>query len=194
MAFIALAPFIGRRTKPLAARADHRPRYRRRGSAQASGSLLERIGAHLPSLTTQDTGHQPMQMTAALAVPALLALVALLGFWRRYRDQGEELDRWLALAATLTMFAEVHAVLTPLAAIDLRLPGRLPARGRRTASCSSGVWRAIRSAEFGRAVAEERARVAREIHDGLAAVPLRGRDARLDAARRTRSPRRRSTS
>ena len=31
-----------------------------------------------------------------------------------------------------------------------------------------GVWRAIRSSEFGRAVAEERARVAREIHDGLA--------------------------
>jgi len=31
-----------------------------------------------------------------------------------------------------------------------------------------GAWRAIRYAEFGRAVAEERARVAREIHDGLA--------------------------
>jgi NarL family two-component system sensor histidine kinase LiaS len=31
-----------------------------------------------------------------------------------------------------------------------------------------GVWRAIRSAEFGRAVAEERTRVARDIHDGLA--------------------------
>ena len=31
-----------------------------------------------------------------------------------------------------------------------------------------GAWRAIRSAEFGRAVAEERARVARDIHDGLA--------------------------
>jgi signal transduction histidine kinase len=31
-----------------------------------------------------------------------------------------------------------------------------------------GAWRAIRSAEVGRAVAEERARVAREIHDGLA--------------------------
>jgi signal transduction histidine kinase len=31
-----------------------------------------------------------------------------------------------------------------------------------------GAWRAIRSAELGRAVAEERARVAREIHDGLA--------------------------
>ncbi len=31
-----------------------------------------------------------------------------------------------------------------------------------------GVWRAISFAEFGRAVAEERARVARDIHDGLA--------------------------
>src|SRR5262245_27999312 len=31
-----------------------------------------------------------------------------------------------------------------------------------------GAWRAIRFAELGRAVAEERARVAREIHDGLA--------------------------
>ncbi len=31
----------------------------------------------------------------------------------------------------------------------------------------TGLWRAIRAAEFGRAVAEERARVAREIHDGL---------------------------
>ena len=31
-----------------------------------------------------------------------------------------------------------------------------------------GAWRAIRAAEFGRAVAEERARLAREIHDGLA--------------------------
>ena len=31
-----------------------------------------------------------------------------------------------------------------------------------------GVWRAIGQAEFGRAVADERARVAREIHDGLA--------------------------
>ena len=32
----------------------------------------------------------------------------------------------------------------------------------------AGVWRAIGHAEFGRAVAEERARVARDIHDGLA--------------------------
>ena len=31
-----------------------------------------------------------------------------------------------------------------------------------------GVWRAIAQAEFGKAVADERGRVAREIHDGLA--------------------------
>jgi signal transduction histidine kinase len=165
MAFIALAPFIGRRTN----------RLRRAltialgiGGAVVLGEwiLLERIGAHLPSLTTQATGHQPMQMTAALAVPTLLALVALLGFWRRYRDQGEELDRWLALAALLTMFAEVHAVLTPPPQLTYVSQGdflRVVSYG----VLLTGVWRAIRSAEFGRAVAEERARVAREIHDGL---------------------------
>ena len=164
-AFIALAPFIGRRTS----------RSRRAltvaltlGGAVLLGEwlLLEKLWTHLPSLTTGDTGHQPMQMTAALAVQALLALVALLGFWRRYRDQGEDLDRWLALAATLTMFAEVHAVLTPLPQLTYVSQGdflRVLAYGVLLA----GVWRAIRSAEFGRAVAEERARVAREIHDGL---------------------------
>lgn len=164
-AFIALAPFIGRRTS----------RSRRAltialtvGGAVLLGEwiLLDRLGAHLPSLTTANAGHQTMQMTAALAVQALLALVALLGFWRRYRDKGEDLDRWLALAATLTMFAEVHAVLTPLPQLTYVSQGdflRVVGYGVLLA----GVWRAIRSAEFGRAVAEERARVAREIHDGL---------------------------
>ena len=50
----------------------------------------------------------------------------------------------------------------------LRPAGRLPPASSPTGSCSSGVWRAISDAEFGRAVADERARVAREIHDGLA--------------------------
>ena len=131
-------------------------------------------------------------MTAALAVQALLALVALLGFWRRYRDQGEDLDRWLALAATLTMFAEVHAVLTPLPQLTYVSQGdflRVLAYG----VLLTGVWRAIRSAEFGRAVAEERARVAREIHDGLQQY-LFSIATHVRCCGRTRSPRRRSSS
>jgi len=164
-AFIALAPFIGRRTS--------RPRRALAiglavGGAALLGTwlLLEGVWSHLPSLTAPGSGHQPVQVTAALAAQALLALVALLGFWRRYRDEGEDLDRWLALGATLTMFAEVHALLTPLPQLTYVSQGdfmRVLAYG----VLLTGVWRAIRSAEHGRAVAEERARVAREIHDGL---------------------------
>jgi signal transduction histidine kinase len=63
--------------------------------------------------------------------------------------------------------AELHYVFTPVVASDVVSQGdflRLLAFGLLLA----GVWRAIRFAELGRAVAEERARVAREIHDGLA--------------------------
>src|SRR6185295_4517145 len=118
-------------------------------------------------LTASATHEQPLLRTAMLAVSALLALAALLGFWRRYRNEGDDLDRWLGLAVTLAMFAEVHSVLTPLPELTYVSQGdflRLLSYG----ILLVGVWRAIRAAEFGRAVAEERARVAREIHDGLA--------------------------
>src|SRR5262249_19412895 len=164
-ACLAPAAFIGPRT--------NRPRRALTTALTIGGGallgewiLLERVWSHLSSVTSPDTAHQPTQLTAALAVQAALALVALLGFWRRYRDQGEDLDRWLALAATLTGFAEVHAVRTPLPQLTYVSQGdflRVLAYG----VVLIGVWRAIRSAEHGRAVAEERARVAREIHDGL---------------------------
>jgi signal transduction histidine kinase len=163
--FIALAPFIGRRTG-LPRRALAIGLVSGAVILVAAWVLAAHIGSGLPTLTATPHRSQPREMTAALAVQALLALVALLGFWRRYRDQGEDLDRWLALAATLTLFAEVHAFLTPLPKLTYVSQGdflRVLAYGVLLA----GVWRAIRSAEFGRAVAEERARVAREIHDGL---------------------------
>jgi signal transduction histidine kinase len=102
-----------------------------------------------------------------LALQALLSLVALVGFGLRYRAYGDDLYRWLALAATLTLFAELHYVFTPVVSSSFVSQGdflRLMSYG----VLMAGVWRAIRFAEFGRAVAEERARVAREIHDGLA--------------------------
>src|SRR5439155_5218655 len=64
-------------------------------------------------------------------------------------------------------FADLHAVFTPPLSSDYVSQGdflRLVSYG----FLLVGVWRAIRAAEFGRAVSEERARVAREIHDGLA--------------------------
>jgi signal transduction histidine kinase len=110
---------------------------------------------------------QPKLLTAALALQALLMLAALVGFGLRYRTRSEDLDRWLAFGATIWLFAELHAVLTPPLSSKYVSHGdflRLLSYG----VLLVGVWRAMRAAEFGRAVAEERARVARDIHDGLA--------------------------
>src|SRR4029077_17167046 len=128
--------------------------------------FVDSFGIALPSLTSSDR-IQPPLLTASLAVRALISLVAVVGFGLRYRARGNDLDRWLALGATLSLFADLHYVFTPLVSNHFVSTGdflRLVAY----AVLLVGVWRAIRYAEFGRAVAEERARVAREIHDGLA--------------------------
>jgi len=89
------------------------------------------------------------------------------GFGLRFRARGNDLDRWLALGATLLLFADLYYVLTPHTLSRFVSTGDF-LRLLAYAVLLVGVWRAIRFAEFGRAVAEERARVAREIHDGLA--------------------------
>ncbi len=101
---------------------------------------------------------------AALAV---LALVATIGFGLRYRRYGRDLDSWLALAFTLVVFADLQYVLAPVLSTEYVLQGDV-LRLLSYAVLLVGVWRAISRVEFGHAVAEERARVAREIHDGLA--------------------------
>jgi signal transduction histidine kinase len=73
----------------------------------------------------------------------------------------------MCLAATLAVFADFHLVLTPVVSNDFVLQGDF-LRVLAYAILGVGVWRAISQAEFGRAVADERARVARDIHDGLA--------------------------
>jgi len=127
--------------------------------------LCRALNDGLPQL---DPGHpQPDLLTAAVGVQALLGLAALVGFGFRYQAHGEDLDRWLAFGATVWLFAELHAVLAaPLSSEYVSQSDflRLLSYG----VLLVGVWRAIRAAEFGRVVAEERARVAREIHDGLA--------------------------
>jgi signal transduction histidine kinase len=128
--------------------------------------IAARAGASLPALGVAGDD-QPLLLTGALSIRALLSLVAMVGFGLRFRSRGNDLDRWLCLGATLALFAELNYVFTPLVSNDYVSQGdflRLLSYG----VLLVGVWRAIRHAEFGRAVAEERARVAREIHDGLA--------------------------
>jgi signal transduction histidine kinase len=162
-------------TAPFAARARLSARGRALGNSLVAVALAlglmwgasRWLGSALPALAPRGGDEQPFLLTGALAAQALLSLLAFIGFGLRYRAHGQDLDRWLALAATLSLFAELHYVFTPL------LSSRFVSQGDFLRLLSYGVllvgvWRAIRFAEFGRAVAEERARVAREIHDGLA--------------------------
>jgi signal transduction histidine kinase len=106
-------------------------------------------------------------LTGGLAALALLNLLALVGFGKRFYEHREDLDRWLALGSTLMLFASLEYIFSPVQAASSVGHSdflRLLAYG----VLLVGAWRAISFAAFGRAVAEERARVAREIHDGLA--------------------------
>ena len=162
-ALIAVAPFVGRRV-------GSRPAVLA-GAGAATGVALVCcwlvVRALDPARVTSLDGSRTFPLTAAFAALALLGVVAVVGFGLRYRRHGRDLDSWLTLALTLTLFAELHYVVSPVLSNRYVLPGdflRLLSYG----VLLVGVWRAISEAEFGRAVADERARVAREIHDGLA--------------------------
>ena len=128
---------------------------RRRGSA-----CMHRSGARARIV-------EGPSVALAASLLAMLWLTALIGFALRFQRHGRDLDSWMCLAVTLALFADLHLTLTPVVSSEHLLQGdflRLVAYGM----LLIGVWRAIADAEFGRAVADERARVAREIHDGLA--------------------------
>jgi signal transduction histidine kinase len=130
-------------------------------------SVCRSLGDHLPAFHWAPGDGTPLALTSALAIQALLALLALVGFGSRFRARREDFDSWLALASTLVLFSELHYVFTPIVSSTTVSQGDF-LKLLSYAVLLVGVWRAIRSAEFGRAVADERARVAREIHDGLA--------------------------
>ncbi len=163
---IAAAPFVGGRAK-------HRRASLGNGVVICVATLVtvwgvsRSLGVALPNLDPTRDPTVPASLNGALAAQAMLHLLAVVGFGNRFRHKGEDLDYWLALGATLMLFASLHFIFTPLVRAGDVSQGdylRLLAYG----VLLVGVWRAIRGSEFGRAVAEERARVAREIHDGLA--------------------------
>ncbi len=163
-ALLALAPFVARRVA------------RRR---RALGATLAVVGVALIGVWIDSRvlrldfdpgptgGARSGSVIVAYALLTVLSLVAVIGFGLRYRRHGRDLDSWLTLALTLVVFADLHYVLAPARSSDYVLQSDL-LRVLAFTVLLVGVWRAIGSAEFGRAVAEERARVAREIHDGLA--------------------------
>ncbi|HSS81327.1 MAG TPA: hypothetical protein VLK24_09035, partial [Gaiellaceae bacterium] len=122
-----------------------------------SWCVAAKAGSSLPSLASVREDNQPLLLMISLAARALLALTAMVGFGLRFRSRGNDLDRWLCLGATLALFAELHYLFTPMLSASSISQGDF----LRLLSYSVllvGVWRAIRHAEFGRAVAEERTR------------------------------------
>ena len=129
--------------------------------------LFRAHGSALPALTALPGVAAPPGLDSVLAVQAFLNLLAVIGWGRRFAKTGDDLAKWLALGFTLQLFAALHLVFAPPRGTNYVAAGEY-LRLLAFALMLVGAWRAIRSAELGRAVAEERARVAREIHDGLA--------------------------
>ena len=164
---IAVAPFVRGRSR-LRDRALRDTVLAAAVALAALWILLRAHGGSLPALTSlPGVADAPPGLASALAVQALIDLLAVVGWGRRFAKTGDDLAPWLALGFTLQGFAALHLVFSPPHGTTYVVAGdylRLLAFGLMLV----GAWRAIRSAELGRAVAEERARVAREIHDGLA--------------------------
>jgi signal transduction histidine kinase len=164
---IAVAPFVGGRSR-LRDRAIRDTVLAAAVALAAAWLLLRAHGSALPALTPlPDVTGAPPGLASALAMLALIDLLAVVGWGRRLARTGDDLAKWLALGFTLQLFAAIHLVFTPPRGTMYVAAGDY-LRVLSFALMLVGAWRAIRSAELGRAVAEERARVAREIHDGLA--------------------------
>ncbi len=128
---------------------------------------MHSIEEALPALAPSAATTPPALLTFAYSLNAFLNLAAVVGFGLRFRERLDDLDRWLAFGASLMLFSSLHLVFTPLVGNVEVSPGDFLRVLGYGVFCV-GVWRAIKSAEFGRAVADERSRLAREIHDGLA--------------------------
>jgi signal transduction histidine kinase len=165
-ALVAAAPFVGGRS-----RSRERALWDALTAAMivllAAWILLRAHGSQLPALTRVPGAAEPPGLASVLSIRALLDLLAVVGWGRRLARTGDDFAQWLALGFTLQLFAALHLVFAPPRGATYVAEGeflRLLAFGLMLV----GAWRAMRAAELGRAVAEERARVAREIHDGLA--------------------------
>ena len=165
-ALVAVAPFVGGRS-----RSRERALWDALTAAAvvlvAAWILLRVHGPQLPALTRVAGGTEPPGLASLLSIQALLCLLAVVGWGRRLARTGDDLAQWLALGFTLELFASLHLVFAPPRGTTYVAEGEF-LRLLAFALMLVGAWRAIRSAELGRAIAEERARVAREIHDGLA--------------------------
>jgi len=90
------------------------------------------------------TNGSELPMTIAFALLALLYLGAMVGFGLRFRRWLEDLDSWLALAATLWLFSSLNFVFRPI------LPGDQAALAISCACLPASCWLSASGEEFAR--------------------------------------------
>jgi signal transduction histidine kinase len=177
-AFFALAAFVPRRRL-------RRPGLMLAGAAAGVAAavlvaaLIKELVERLPSEAVAPASSPspvPPDLQARPGVLMLLVLIALLygtaaaGFFRRSRRAGEEFLGWLAIAAVLAAASHVNYLLYPSLYSSWVHVGdffRLCFYAVLLAGSMREIWsywRALPAA----AVAEERRRIARDLHDGLA--------------------------
>lgn len=125
---------------------------------------FEQGGATDPDLE----GHPGVMVVQLFLVTVFV--VAALGFTRRAQQEDDELMRWFAAGAILAAFARVSYFLYPTLYTDFFYTGDLLRLGFYV-MLLVGVSREIQSYwrdSAGLAVAEDRRRMARDLHDGLA--------------------------
>lgn len=143
----------------------------------AVAGALALAQAHLPQAVTgpptsashPDLNAHPLVLLAQV-VGALLYAAATVGFVRRFDRTADDFIRWLALACVLSLFSRINYLLYPSVYSDWVYVGDffrllffvaiLVAALREIGS----YWRQLAQA----AVMEDRRRVARDFHDGLA--------------------------
>lgn len=142
-----------------------------------TAAIVAALSGHLPEGidpgATPDSSAWPRGNPAILGVQvaaALLFAAAAVGFTRRANRTRDELTRWLAIGSTLGAFARVNYFLFPSLYTDWVYTGDL-LRACFYLVLVVGAVREIASYQTrlaATAVIDERRRVARNLHDGLA--------------------------
>ncbi len=142
-------------------------------------ALVAALGSRLPEGIDPNTNPRTLDLfhfaghpaiTAVQFLAVLLFAVAAFGFTRRAEETGDELMKWFAAGAALAAFARVNYAIFPSLYSDWVYTGDVLRLGfylvllAGAAREISAYWREVSEA----AVLDERRRLARDLHDGLA--------------------------